>query len=208
MLQQFCRARVGISYIPPGTPWNSGHIESFNNLRKECLNRNHWTSLLEARVVVEDFKDDHNHRHRRSSLGYLTPAWESLPLAGRTLPPTAPTPTNRWTGARSTETHTIVTLERRDPTIGDMPDRVPTRPRCARLDPSGSARQRPSRRLANHVGFPSAHANVLVCEELAGVTQLVVDAATTFVPCPEDRVRIPVSPRTEEVPSVRCVMCG
>ncbi|MFC9769474.1 IS110 family transposase [Rhodococcus jostii] len=24
---------------------------------------NRWTSLLEARVVVEDFKDDHNHRH-------------------------------------------------------------------------------------------------------------------------------------------------
>src|SRR3546814_19703521 len=57
------------------SPWNNGHIESFNNrLRKECLNRNHWTSLLEARVVIEDFKDDHNHRHRHSSLGYLTPA--------------------------------------------------------------------------------------------------------------------------------------
>lgn len=75
VLQQFCRDRVGISYIPPGTPWNNGHIESFNNrLRKECLNRNHWTSLLEARVVIEDFKDDHNHRHRHSSLGYLTPS--------------------------------------------------------------------------------------------------------------------------------------
>ncbi|OZE92409.1 hypothetical protein CH298_02395 [Rhodococcoides fascians] len=75
VLQQFCRDRVGISYIPPGTPWNNGHIESFNyRLRKECLNRNHWTSLLEARVVIEDFKDDHNHRHRHSSLGYLTPS--------------------------------------------------------------------------------------------------------------------------------------
>jgi putative transposase len=75
VLQQFCGDRIGISYIPPGTPWNNGHIESFNNrLRKECLNRNHWTSLLEARVVIEDFKDDHNNRHRHSSLGYLTPA--------------------------------------------------------------------------------------------------------------------------------------
>ncbi len=74
-LQQFCGTKIGISYIPPGTPWNNGHIESFNNrLRKECLNRNHWTSLLEARVVIDDFKDDHNHRHRHSSLGYLTPA--------------------------------------------------------------------------------------------------------------------------------------
>ena len=60
-----------MSYIPPGTPWNSGYIESFNNrLRKECVNRNHWNILFEARVVIGDF----NHRHRHSALGYRTPA--------------------------------------------------------------------------------------------------------------------------------------
>ena len=38
-LQQFCEGKVGLSYIPPGTPWNNGYIESFNNrLRKECHN--------------------------------------------------------------------------------------------------------------------------------------------------------------------------
>jgi putative transposase len=74
-LQQFCDGKVGLSYIPPGTPWNNGYIESFNNrLRKECLNRNHWTTLLEARVVIGDFKEEHNTRHRHSALGYLTPA--------------------------------------------------------------------------------------------------------------------------------------
>src|ERR1700752_3619010 len=74
-LQQFCAGKVGLSYIPPGTPWNNGYVESFNNrLRKECLNRNHWTNLLEARVVIGDFKHEHNHRHRHSALGYLTPA--------------------------------------------------------------------------------------------------------------------------------------
>lgn len=74
-LQQFCGDRIGMSYIPPGTPWNNGHIESFNNrLRKECLNRNHWNTLVEARVVIGDFKTEHNHRHRHSALGYLTPA--------------------------------------------------------------------------------------------------------------------------------------
>ena len=57
-LQQFCDGKVGLSYIPPGTPWNNGYIESFNNrLRKECLNRNNWATLLEARVVIGDFKD-------------------------------------------------------------------------------------------------------------------------------------------------------
>lgn len=74
-LQQFCQGQLGMSYIPPGTPWNNGHIESFNNrLRKECLNRNHWNTLLEARVVIGDFKDEHNKRHRHSALGYRTPA--------------------------------------------------------------------------------------------------------------------------------------
>ncbi|HEY4795523.1 MAG TPA: IS3 family transposase [Mycobacterium sp.] len=74
-LQQFCEGKVGLSYIPPGTPWNNGYIESFNNrLRKECLNRNHWNTLFEARVVIGDFKHEHNHRHRHSALGYRTPA--------------------------------------------------------------------------------------------------------------------------------------
>ncbi|VAZ74448.1 hypothetical protein LAUMK4_01949 [Mycobacterium persicum] len=74
-LQSFCAGQVGLCYIPPGTPWNNGHIESFNNrLRRECLNRNHWTSLTEARVVIGDFKDEHNRRHRHSARNYLTPA--------------------------------------------------------------------------------------------------------------------------------------
>lgn len=74
-LQRFCENKVGLSYIPPGTPWNNGYIESFNNrLRKECLNRNHWNTLFEARVVIGDFKTEHNHRHRHSALGYRTPA--------------------------------------------------------------------------------------------------------------------------------------
>lgn len=74
-LREFCAGSVGISYIPPGTPWNNGFIESFNNrLRDECLNRNCWPTLLEARVVIGDYKDDHNHRHRHSALGYQTPA--------------------------------------------------------------------------------------------------------------------------------------
>ena len=74
-LQSFCEGKVGLSYIPPGTPWDNGYIESFNNrLRKECLNRNHWTNLLEAQVVIGDFKHEHNTRHRHSALGYLTPA--------------------------------------------------------------------------------------------------------------------------------------
>ncbi|HYB37108.1 MAG TPA: integrase core domain-containing protein [Mycobacterium sp.] len=73
-LQRFCHGKVGLTYIPPGTPWNNGYIESFNSrMRRECLNRNHWTSVLEARVVIGDYKHEHNLRHRHSALRYLTP---------------------------------------------------------------------------------------------------------------------------------------
>lgn len=53
--------RTGLSYIPPGSPWRNGYIESFNSrIRDECLNINTFYSLLHAR--------------RHSSLGYLAPA--------------------------------------------------------------------------------------------------------------------------------------
>ena len=86
-LQQFCAGKVGMLLHTAGTPWNNGYIESFNNrLRKECLNRNHWTNLLEARVVIGDFKHDHNHRHRHSALGYRTPAEYAAPLQAHPPP--------------------------------------------------------------------------------------------------------------------------
>ena len=73
-LRTFCKGRVGLDYIPPGTPWNNGHAESFNSrMRRELLNRNHWTCLIEAQVAIGDYKQEHNTRHRHSSLGYLTP---------------------------------------------------------------------------------------------------------------------------------------
>ncbi|WP_281221096.1 integrase core domain-containing protein [Nocardia uniformis] len=80
---------------PPGpahrapVTWNNGFIESFNRrLRPECLNRNHWTSLLKARVVIGDFKVGHNQRHRYSALGHLTPA-EYAARCGHTHHPVA-----------------------------------------------------------------------------------------------------------------------
>ena len=58
------RNGVELKLIQAGKPTQNGYIESFNRrLRAECLNRNHWTSLLEARVVIGDFKNEHNHRH-------------------------------------------------------------------------------------------------------------------------------------------------
>jgi hypothetical protein len=49
VLQQFYDSKMLRPDIPPGAPWNNGHIESLNNaLRKDCLDRNHWNTLFEA----------------------------------------------------------------------------------------------------------------------------------------------------------------
>lgn len=64
--------RTGLSYIPPGSPWRNGYVESFNSrLRDECLNINSYYSLLHAQVVIGDWKNEYNHHRRHSSLGYL-----------------------------------------------------------------------------------------------------------------------------------------
>jgi len=67
--------RTGLSYIPPGSPWLNGYVESFNSrIRDECLNINSFYSLLHARVVISDWKTEYNTVRRHSALGYLAPA--------------------------------------------------------------------------------------------------------------------------------------
>ena len=62
-------------YIRPGSPWENGHIESFHDkLRDECLNRELFGSLLEARIILEQWRAEYNDQRPHSSLGYLTPA--------------------------------------------------------------------------------------------------------------------------------------
>lgn len=66
---------VGPLYIEPGAPWQNGVGESFNGkLRDECLNVELFGSLAEARVVIEDYRLEYNHRRPHSSLNYRTPA--------------------------------------------------------------------------------------------------------------------------------------
>jgi len=49
--------RLGVAFIPPGEPWRSGYIESFNSrVRVECLSINIVWSLAHARVVIGDLE--------------------------------------------------------------------------------------------------------------------------------------------------------
>jgi putative transposase len=66
-------------FIEPGSPWENGYIESFNGkLRDELLNREIFTTLEEAKVLIEQWRKEYNHVRPHSSLGYKPPAPETV----------------------------------------------------------------------------------------------------------------------------------
>jgi len=75
-IQDWLKERnVKTIYITPGSPWENAYIESFHDkLRDECLNRETFGSLWEARVVIEQWRLYYNAERPHSSLGYQTPA--------------------------------------------------------------------------------------------------------------------------------------
>jgi putative transposase len=65
---------TGALFIDPGSPWQNGWAESFNGrLRDELLNLWQFDSLLEARVIVEDWRVDYNTARPHSAHGDLAP---------------------------------------------------------------------------------------------------------------------------------------
>jgi putative transposase len=65
-------------FIEPGSPWENGYIESFNGkLRDELLDREVFDTLLEAKVLVERWRQMYNTVRPHSSLGYRPPAPEA-----------------------------------------------------------------------------------------------------------------------------------
>jgi transposase InsO family protein len=58
-------------FIEPGSPWENGYIESFNGkLRDELLNGEIFTTLLEAKVLIENWRREYNEIRPHSALGY------------------------------------------------------------------------------------------------------------------------------------------
>ena len=79
--------RLGVKtlFIEPGSPWENGYIESFNGkLRDELLDREIFTTLEEARVLIEQWRREYNQIRPHSSLGYRPPAPEAIMLAALT----------------------------------------------------------------------------------------------------------------------------
>ena len=66
---------IGITYIDPGSPWQNPYVESLNaRLRDECLNRELFTSLLEAQVVLSDWQQYYNRQRPHGALKFRTPS--------------------------------------------------------------------------------------------------------------------------------------
>lgn len=77
-------SRMGVKtlFIEPGSPWENGYIESFNGkLRDELLNREVFTTLMEAKVLIEKWRQDYNTVRPHSALRYRPPVPEAVLVA-------------------------------------------------------------------------------------------------------------------------------
>ena len=66
--------RIGEEVIPPGQPFNNGHIESYQGtMRDELLDREEFETLQEARQKITEWVRSYNTERPHSALGYRTP---------------------------------------------------------------------------------------------------------------------------------------
>ena len=81
------RNGVKLDFSRPGKPTDNAFIESFNGrLRQECLQQNWFTSLDDARRIVETWREDYNEIRPHGSLDHRTPSefvvrWQQLRAA-------------------------------------------------------------------------------------------------------------------------------
>jgi putative transposase len=62
-------------YIQLGSPWENAYSETFiSRFGDELLKREVFTNLLEAKVLVEEYRNHYNQERPHSALGYRTPA--------------------------------------------------------------------------------------------------------------------------------------
>jgi putative transposase len=83
-LQTWLR-RVGIKPIQiyPGSPWENGYNERFNGtLRREVLNAEWFTSVDQARVVINQWLKQYNHTRPHQALNMRPPVPETLHQSG------------------------------------------------------------------------------------------------------------------------------
>jgi len=87
-LKRFLSEReVQTRYIEPGAPWQNGYVESFNaTFRDELLDRELFSTLLEAEVLSEQYRLRYNEHRPHSSLDYQTPSAYAAGIRRRHTP--------------------------------------------------------------------------------------------------------------------------
>ena len=72
---------TGTLFIEPGSPWENGSIESFNGkMRDELLDREIFDTLLEAQILIEQWRQEYNQIRPHRELGYRPPAPETIKM--------------------------------------------------------------------------------------------------------------------------------
>lgn len=86
-IADWCRfSPTGSVFIEPGSPWQNSFVESINGkLRDEFLAVEQFHSLLEAKVMAEDYRRHYNTYRPHSSLGYRTPSEFTLDWCNNNL---------------------------------------------------------------------------------------------------------------------------
>jgi len=141
-LRDWCRfSGAGSAYIEPGSPWQNPYVESFGSrIRDELLSVEQFSCLAEAKVMVEDWRNDYNQRRPHSALQMMAPvrfaaAWRRGAAEGKVIPFTGPAK-----ALRSPERSSLSTPSReneRDSAIGAVGDA----PTALLRSPSGLAPQ-------------------------------------------------------------------
>jgi putative transposase len=99
-LRDYCRMTLmATSYIEPGSPWQNPFVESFNGrLRDELLNIEEFGSITEAKILIEDWRQEYNNYRPHSALGAAVQA--STPSPQRRTIKTTQNTHSGWTHHR------------------------------------------------------------------------------------------------------------
>ena len=66
--------KAHLHHIQPGKPMQNAFIESFNGtIRDDCLNRHWFSSIAEARLLIERWRNEYNRLRSHSSIGRIPP---------------------------------------------------------------------------------------------------------------------------------------
>jgi putative transposase len=74
ILKWLQEAHIDTAAIDPGKPWQNGMNESFNGkFRDECLSMEWFRNRVDAKIMIESWRQHYNEVRPHSSLGMLTP---------------------------------------------------------------------------------------------------------------------------------------